>query len=373
MPKATRTRSTSSDSARDIINFDKVGEAESGTKTADLQQDGYRPVARTLSAASTSKNSGSRETKEHDGESEIQDLMGLSPSIYDLTVQLSCIASHESGGRWAWLNLVMVLALQVLNVWVQLKLLIEVSTLIAQPAVLRLRSMYEDFTQSCGIIDVHWSEARVLDTFRKWNSEQEKEELCRFPQTEPFFFFLVVFIWTMYLCYEIKQTCQLSWTVLMLDRPNGKAVTIWECDGNYIITKMGLVLKVWLSITVFIPKLVIGLILWYIGAEWLTATPGVDNLMLNSLALAFICEVDELIFRTCMSQVAKFSLERTKLPLPSFTYTPTVWGPAEMAATSTLCIWIAYFYVYHFQQAIPDYRWDLEVVCDFYRKVTQWA
>ena len=26
------------------------------------------------------------------------------------------------------------------------------------------------------------------------------------------------------------------------------------------------------------------------GARWLTATPGVDNLMLNSLALTFICE-----------------------------------------------------------------------------------
>jgi len=345
---------------------------EGGTASAALQQDGYRPVARTLSAASASKSP--REVKEHDGESEIHDLMGLSPSIYDLTVQLFCLAFHDHGGRWAWLNLLMVLALQVLNVWVQLKLLFEVSSLIARPAVTRLRSMYGDFTRSCGIIDVyHWSQARVLATFSEWDAEQEKEELCRFPQTEPFFFFLVVLIWTMYLGFEIKSTVSLTTTILSLERPQGKSVTIWEVDGNYIITKMGPLLKFWLSVTVFIPKFLIGLVLWYIGAEWLTATPGVDNLMLNSLALAFVCEVDELIFRTCMSQVAKYSLERTKLPLPAYTYMPSIWMSVEMVVTSVLSLWLAFFYVYHFQQAIPDYRWDLEVVCDFFRRENEWV
>merc|ERR1712023_598377 len=103
----------------------------------------------------------------------------------------------------------------------------------------------------------------------------------------------------------------------------------------------GVGLKVWTTLIVFLPKLAIAVVLWYIGAGWLTATTGIDNLVLNSLALTFICEVDELIFRTCISEVAKSCLEKTKLPLPSFRYTPDIRVPAETISTCMACVAVA--------------------------------
>merc|ERR1719401_35468 len=127
-------------------------------------------------------------------------------------------------------------------------------------------------------------------------------------------------------------------------------------------------LKAWLCASVFVPKYVIAGTLWYIGARWLTATIGIDNLVLNSLALTFICEVDELIYRTCTSEVAKSCLEKTKLPLPSFRYTPTYWVPVETLSTCFVCIAFSSLYLFYLQDAIPEYRWDLTEVCRAYNE-----
>mmetsp|Transcript_32009 Transcript_32009/g.75034 ORF Transcript_32009/g.75034 Transcript_32009/m.75034 type:complete len:362 (+) Transcript_32009:196-1281(+) len=323
----------------------------------------YQPVG----APSPRNQDGKRE---HDGLGEIEDTLPLNPSIYDLTVQLFCLAFHKYGGPYAIMNLIMVLALQVLNIVVQVKLLVEVMTLIAKPAVEKMRHYYDDFVENCHEIPPHASRDEVLEILQHWagaDSICEKKYLCEFPLARPPFFFLIVLIWTFYLCHEVKQTMNLTWYVLTLERPVSGSVTIMEQDSEFVITNMGHILKGCLTVCVFIPKFLIAMILWYIGAQWLTATPGVDNLMLNSLALAFICEVDELIFRTCLSEVAKSCVERTKLPLPPFKYTPSVWSPIETVATCVACIAVASGYVYHFQKALPEYRWDLDLVCDAFR------
>lgn len=145
-------------------------------------------------------------------------------------------------------------------------------------------------------------------------------------------------------------------------------VTFLYHDDNFIITHMGYALKIWTTVTVFLPKLVIAMVLWYIGAGWLTATEGIDNLVLNSLALTFICEVDELLFRACVSEVAKSCLEKTKMPLPPFKYTPSAWLPAELLGTTLVCIVLSFGYMYYLQDAILDFRWDLTELCSDHQK-----
>lgn len=178
-------------------------------------------------------------------------------------------------------------------------------------------------------------------------------------------FFFILLIWTFYLMHELKQTLYHWGHTIKLESPidGGRVTIVSVAEDNFVITHMSNILKLWISLTVFIPKLIIAVVLWYIGAGWLTATAGIDNLVLNSLALTFICEVDELIFRTCISEVAKSCLEKTKLPLPSFKYTPTVWFPAEITATAMGCLSLAFVYLSYMQDAIPDFRWDLTAVC----------
>jgi hypothetical protein len=308
-------------------------------------------------------------------EMELNEVLNLNASIYDLTVQYSCLACHKCGGSVGFPGLITVLILEALNVYVQMSILLEVNELIATPAKAHVADLYKQFTYHCYNIDSDDDTANlvysqdVFDSFHAWDEPAVKIQLCKYPLTAPAFFLLILLIWTFYLMHELKQTLYVWWHTLQLDLPvDGGKVTFLGLGDNFVITHMSRGLKLWISSTVFMPKLCIAVVLWYIGAGWLTATAGIDNLVLNSLALTFICEVDELIFRTCISEVAKSCLDKTKLPLPSFKYTPNIWVPTETLSTCMACIALSYVYLYHMQDAIPDFRWDLTSVCKSHQK-----
>lgn len=301
-------------------------------------------------------------------EADINELLNLNPSIYDLTVQYSCLAVHQYGGNVGFTSLFTVLILEVLNVAVQMTILFEVDKKIAVPAKAHAENLYGNFTDNC-YGDTPWVyNAEVFENFEQWDDSVARDELCQFPMAAPRFILLMIGIWTFYLMHELKQTLYFWWNTVGLEPPLDGKVAILNHGDSFIITHMGMSLKVWLTIVVFLPKLVIAVLLWYIGAGWLTATAGIDNLVLNSLALTFICEVDELIFRTCTSEVAKSCLEKTKLPLPSFKYTPTYWAPVETLSTCFGCIGMASLYLLYLQDAMPGYRWDLTEVCRIYNE-----
>lgn len=301
-------------------------------------------------------------------DADLNELLNLNPSIYDLTIQYSCLAVHRCGGKAGFPSLITVLILEVLNVFVQMSILLEVDKKIAVPAKVHAENLYDSFTERCyghSYSTLIYS-AEVENSFEHWEDHIAKRELCSFPLTAPFFILLMIGIWTFYLMHELKQTLYFWWHTITLAQPADGKVAILSRGENFIITHMGLGLKIWLTAIVFLPRLGIAVFLWHIGAGWLTATEGIDNLVLNSLALTFICEVDELMFRTCTSEVAKSCLEKTKLPLPSFRYTPTFWVPIETLSTCFGCIALACLYLFALQDAIPNYRWDLTEVCRTY-------
>ncbi|OLP97795.1 hypothetical protein AK812_SmicGene19831 [Symbiodinium microadriaticum] len=300
-------------------------------------------------------------------ERELNEVLSFNASIYDLTIQYSCLACTGCGeGQDATvlLNLVLFLGLQVGNVFLQMFLLFEIEFLIAFPAMEHARDLYDRFTDHCygeGLMD---SSEDVGVLFQSWDGTA-KAELCQFPLTNPTFFFMVILIWTFFLGHELKQTVYFFWHTLRLHRPTEGCVCIvdHQDQSQFVITHMSGLLKFWIALIVFLPKFIIAIVLWYIGARWLTATPGVDNLMLNSLALTFICELDELIFRTCTSENIKACLERTKLPMAPLPAGPSKAGAIETAFTVVGCFALAFLYLTHFQTAIPEYRWDLAGLC----------
>ena len=49
-------------------------------------------------------------------------------------------------------------------------------------------------------------------------------------------------------------------------------------------------------ILVLLPRLVMSLVLLYAGAQFLTYTPGLEDLILNAVALGFVMDLVELMF-----------------------------------------------------------------------------
>lgn len=310
------------------------------------------------------RNSTDESTSDLHKVSELHEMLNFNASIYDLTVQNSCTVAHSYADRVGVSNLVMVLVLQILNLYMQFNILMEVEALIARPAMAHAQHLYREFTEQCyGTDPESYVYSHEVEThFQAWE-DQGKAELCAFPMTSPQFFIIILLIWTFFLWHELKQTAYFSYHLLKLERPATGRVTFLEQGDSFLITHVGLFLKAWITISVLLPKFGIAFLLWYIGARWLTATAGIDNLVLNSLALTFICELDELIFRTCVSETTKACLEKTKLPLPPQSYSPSIWGSLEMLGTVLGCVVLALYYVFHLQDVIPDYRWDLAHIC----------
>ncbi|CAE6965122.1 unnamed protein product, partial [Symbiodinium natans] len=280
-------------------------------------------------------------------ERELNEVLSFNASIYDLTIQYSCLACTSCGGEGqdstVFLNLVLFLGLQVGNVFLQMFLLFEIEFLIAFPAMEHARDLYDRFTDRCYGEDLMASSEDVSTLFQSWDGTA-KAELCQFPLTNPTFFFMVILIWTFFLGHELKQTVYFFWHTIRLQRPAEGWVYILDHQdqSQFVITHMNGMLKFWIAFIVFLPKFIIAIVLWYVGARWLTATPGVDNLMLNSLALTFICELDELIFRTCTSENIKACLERTKLPMAPLPAGPSKAGAVETAVTVVGCFALAF-------------------------------
>merc|ERR1712216_504821 len=74
--------------------------------------------------------------------------------------------------------------------------------------------------------------------------------------------------------------------------------------------------KVCLYTLIFIPKTFIAILLCVSGCIWLTASLSFGDLILNSLALAFVVEVDELIFSVFLPPRLEKNLSDTVVACP---------------------------------------------------------
>jgi len=68
-----------------------------------------------------------------------------------------------------------------------------------------------------------------------------------------------------------------------------------------------------LHAVITIPKLVLNCILFLYGTRWLVATTDFAGLVLNSVALSFIVEIDELIYATLLPLKVHEAVDSTKL------------------------------------------------------------
>jgi len=146
------------------------------------------------------------------------------------------------------------------------------------------------------------------------------------------------------------------------------------------------------------------LYLWVLGARWLAATTSFQDLLLNAVALAFITELDELLYHALVPEDIQVLVRSYKLSLvvgPEAvdgeatddgveTEADDFWRSdgsvdglgtdderitrrrdrrlkyrvAGMVLTMLVIIGLPVIYIYHLQQVLPGYRWDVHAPCE---------
>jgi len=202
-------------------------------------------------------------------------------------------------GRAVWeakIRVAFTLVVFVINLGIQGILLFFISKLLMMPSMLSVQNIYRTFHEKAfedGVFGPDQFEAMDF---------VEKNHLCGLALSQGLFVRVILFLWVTTNVGEFRENYTHMMGSCNLPRlPDGLDTRLFIRDipetesVEYSVICLNTAGKVSLLILVFIPKFLIAIILTLAGCLWLMAAENVGDLILNSLALAFVCKVDELI------------------------------------------------------------------------------
>lgn len=77
------------------------------------------------------------------------------------------------------------------------------------------------------------------------------------------------------------------------------------------------------------PEVVIAVVLWWLGSSWLVSTTSFQDLLLNAVALAFVTELDELIYKVLVPEDIKATVQSYAISRPQRASNPFAMNDEE--------------------------------------------
>jgi len=261
------------------------------------------------------------------------------------------------------------------NLIIQIMVLTYITKFAAARAVHNIRGAYDVFEVTLYDNKIYktangWSRGTddvffKADLFAKL-SDDAKENACRIPLSQPGYLGIVLFVWTLLILGEIRQTLLLFFRlVLQLDSTTSMADSCTSADDSdeMIITKLTRPVKSVISLFIILPRLFIAAYLLWLGCRWLAATNDFQSLILNAVALEFVLLTKELLFNTLVSDRSQRDTRRMQVSVESESQNPSPWAFLGTFLWGICAIAWVYLYIYDLQQVLPEYRWDVRDVC----------
>jgi len=184
----------------------------------------------------------------------------------------------------------------LINLGIQAILLFFIGKLLMMPGMLSVQDIYRTFHETAFTND------GVFDPDQFANMGAEKSNLCGLALSQRLFVRVILFLWVTTNVGEMRSNFNMMNGACNLPRlPIGLDTRLMVRDlpqteeKEYSVICLNMLGKVSLILVIFIPKFIIACLLSLQGCLWLMAAENTGDLILNSLALAFVCRVDELI------------------------------------------------------------------------------
>jgi hypothetical protein len=261
----------------------------------------------------------------------------------------------------------------VTNYVVQGALLNYSNKFVVTPAVNVVQKLYEEYH-----VDVFENDGQF--SADKWSTYDmdKKRTLCQLPLTHLWFTFLIIWIWAMVMTTEFRETIRIGKEIQSV-KPTAnldEVIYVPPDGGSHHLRRLTPQLRFLMHVFITIPKGILNFVLLFIGWRWLLATPDFGGLILNSLALGFIIELDELLYTTFLPKKMQVSVEETKFFLPVETTEEDVhhrWKAARASAmwfAGTIAMCLVYLTYgqsvagYGWYPVLPGYKFDLRDHCE---------
>jgi len=222
-----------------------------------------------------------------------------------------------------------------------------------------------------------------------------KGNICLISLSRPYFFMIILTIWSLTCLGEAKACCDQAWSIFctpavsnmkysllglptyagpaalkLKDRlPQALQERVENLSPNErLVVGMTKVVKTYVLACIMLPRLLITLFLLWLGCRWLLATSGFEDVLLNAVALEFILVLKDLLYNTVLPERNKREVQNTSmLPFGGDVKEKASCSKyfGSFALFGLAVIWV-YLYTFYLQQVIPGYNWDVRGVCRKY-------
>jgi hypothetical protein len=307
--------------------------------------------------------------------------------LKDLPDILAGHASLEQGLRCGFIAVA-----YLLNLGLQFMLCVWIMTKITLPSIRESQDIYSKFHQvAFEIVNGHPVFSKDLFTDPHTGMDPDEiERLCNFGISKRLFLYAILFLWMSQCMQELKNIERINRRIFQLPLLPSKVSPHDMCyevkDGEESVhfeEKLDLIVALdrrttfFLYVLILAPRLIICVLLSFLGQQWLIASEDSSDLMLNSLALVFVVDVDHLLYVVYLPARMDKALDVTKFAVPlrkkkdnetvedferelerqdiivSFTRS------FGYLIGTCLCVFLAV----HFQVIFPGYSWDVRGAC----------
>jgi len=278
-------------------------------------------------------------------------------------------ATTETRARTAF-----VFILFLLNMFIQGVLLWYIGKLLMLPDILGAQNLYKSYHTVAFSNGVH--DSVLFDAM----PNDEQTHLCGMALSQGLFCRIILFLWVTVNVGELRDNAAKTVGALGLPRlPDGmdtrlmvRDLPLTEASGCCVVC-LNMKGKVGLLVLVFIPKFTIAILLVLMGSMWLLAAESIGDLILNSLALAFVVRVDELLCVVFFPARFQSQLTNLCMMLPGDPedkdddklMQKVVWEFGECAITVLVSLAIVEI-MFIYQPVVPGYAFDVAAPCAAY-------
>ncbi|CAL1131456.1 unnamed protein product [Cladocopium goreaui] len=260
----------------------------------------------------------------------------------------------------------------LLNLWLQLFILYNVNHYIVQNAVHDAQVNYARFHHEVFDKEGVFSQEK----WDNWNHGPYME-LCNMAVSKLSFSAGIVFLWSARMLNEVRDSWQLAHDLFAIEslpldaKPHDMLHEVKDDSGETLhveIVAVNRMARFLMTVFVLLPKIIVAMLLAYIGCRWLAATQSFGDLILNALALEFVIGIDDLMYEAFTPLDVRQFIEQTKFAhLPKADHRAhsdeTI---AELLRSTVLLVGIviwAFVYLNYLQQVLPNFPHDIREHC----------
>lgn len=306
--------------------------------------------------------------------------------IYDAREFLS---GHDHDSKPCWLNmyrLTYVLVVLGVNYVFQFLMLFWIFDFVVQPSVHSVQKYYARYHGEFFSDEGDFQRDTWDDTNGYWD-QKFKKHLCHMVFPKFTFLSFVLMLWVMHMVIEFRRSAELladlcklppcpnSHPELMIEGTGGGFDETEADDDTLYVMALTPCVRCTVICLIIVPKFIIGSALTALGLIWLSATVSFSELILNSLALEFVINIDDNLYKALLPHKYRLDIQNVKMkvPHPHQTLEEQTEDDWRSWKTSTFFMLfipcLVYSYLKYFQYlpvigVIPDFMEDISTACE---------